>query len=200
MALGSDIRSGEWVDPNLHGPSPGLSLNARSFVKTHPRQGVRRPRSRRLVDLLAALNTRSHLCVPSAQPPLKRPSAPRLHPSAHPPSPPTASPASPLTAFRGAPASSSTTPHIARAAALLASHGHPDAQELFQLISECVREDNVNARVGRAGVRDGGSAGVTAAAVGDDALAGVPSPFDGLRRRAARVCAADTRRRFCSGL
>ncbi|KAJ7189712.1 hypothetical protein GGX14DRAFT_408584 [Mycena pura] len=99
-------------------------------------------------DITTPSTPRTHLCVASA----------RLHPSAHSPSPPTVSPASPLTAFWGAPASSSTTPHIARAAALLASHGHQDAQELFQLISECVREDNV--RVLREGVRDGGFSGV----------------------------------------
>ncbi|KAJ7204382.1 hypothetical protein GGX14DRAFT_569497 [Mycena pura] len=63
----------------------------------------------------------------------------RHHPSVCLPSPPPPLP-SLLTAFWDAHASSSTTPHSARAAALLASH---DAQELF---SECMHEEN--ARVG----------------------------------------------------
>ncbi|KAJ7193214.1 hypothetical protein GGX14DRAFT_592949 [Mycena pura] len=120
--------------------------------------------------------------VPSARPP----SAPRRHPSSI---SPTASPVSALTAFWDACISSSTTPHIARAAALLVSHEHQDVQELFQLLSECVREEN--ARVGREGARDHGFAGVTAAApADDDAQVGVLSPFGGLTatRRACLHC------------
>ncbi|KAJ7772434.1 hypothetical protein B0H16DRAFT_169623 [Mycena metata] len=66
-----------------------------------------------------------------------------------------------LTAFwdaRGAatvPTGSST-----KATALLASHEHQDAQELFQLLSECVREEA--ARVGK----EGGGRGIAAVATG----------------------------------
>ncbi|KAJ7739169.1 hypothetical protein B0H16DRAFT_66162 [Mycena metata] len=69
--------------------------------------------------------------------------------------------ASALTAFwdaRGAatvPTGSST-----KATALLASHEHQDAQELFQLLSECVREEA--ARVGK----EGGGRGIAAVATG----------------------------------
>ncbi|KAJ7195615.1 hypothetical protein GGX14DRAFT_545844 [Mycena pura] len=122
---------------------------------------------------------RTHLGVPSARPP----SAPRRHPSSI---SPTASPVSAPTAFWDARASSSTTPHIAQVAALLASHEHQDAQDLFQLLSECVREENT--RIGHEGARDRGFAGVAAAAApaDDDAQAGVLSSFDGLT--ATRAC------------
>ncbi|KAJ6470745.1 hypothetical protein C8R47DRAFT_1023391, partial [Mycena vitilis] len=86
-----------------------------------------------------------------------------------------------------------------KAAALLASHEHQDAQELFQLISECVREES--ARVGREGARDrgfGGALGLTGTGVngkvatpGGSAGEGVGvSPFDGLTatRRACVRC------------
>ncbi|KAJ7681862.1 hypothetical protein DFH06DRAFT_1387709 [Mycena polygramma] len=45
--------------------------------------------------------------------------------------------------------SASSNNNSLKAAALLASHEHQDAQELFQLISECVREES--AHVGRGG-------------------------------------------------
>ncbi|KAJ7181439.1 hypothetical protein C8R43DRAFT_823635, partial [Mycena crocata] len=76
----------------------------------------------------------------------------------------------------------------AKAAALLASHEHQDAQELFQLLSECVREEG--ARVAREGGRGRGFAGM--GLVGADGLsnANAPSPFDGLTatRRACVRC------------
>ncbi|KAJ7622713.1 hypothetical protein B0H17DRAFT_842474, partial [Mycena rosella] len=76
----------------------------------------------------------------------------------------------------------------AKAAALLASHEHQDAQELFQLLSECVREES--ARVSREGARDRGFGRALPAAEAEaDALA-APSPFDGLTatRRACVRC------------
>ncbi|KAJ7936420.1 hypothetical protein B0H13DRAFT_1562220, partial [Mycena leptocephala] len=80
-----------------------------------------------------------------------------------------------------------------KAAALLATHEHQDAQELFQLLSECVREESV--RVGREG---GEGSGVwvrilRSRAGGESSSAGEragQSPFDGLTatRRACVRC------------
>ncbi|KAJ7681865.1 hypothetical protein DFH06DRAFT_947857, partial [Mycena polygramma] len=74
-----------------------------------------------------------------------------------------------------------------KAAALLASHEHQDAQELFQLISECVREES--ARVGREGARDRGFGGALRLSGSGGEGVGV-SPFDGLTatRRACVRC------------
>ncbi|KAJ7919490.1 hypothetical protein B0H13DRAFT_2656774 [Mycena leptocephala] len=98
---------------------------------------------------------------PSAPSLLSRPSVRRLLPSIR----PSASSSSLTSAFWDAPRGASTTSNAsAKAAALLASHEHQDAQELFQLLSECVRE--------RARASDG------------------RSPFDGLTatRRACVRC------------
>ncbi|KAJ7189731.1 hypothetical protein GGX14DRAFT_607992 [Mycena pura] len=124
-----------------------------------------------LIDLLAALNTPD----PSGRP--LRATALVEALCTPPPSLGPSSAASPRT--RRGPARVARAPGRA---------GAP--QELFQLLSECVREEN--ARVGRESARDRGFAGVTAAAApaDDDALAGVPSPFDGLTatRRACLRC------------
>ncbi|KAJ7636341.1 hypothetical protein FB45DRAFT_828651 [Roridomyces roridus] len=78
----------------------------------------------------------------------------------------------------------------ARAAALLASHEHQDAQEFFQLISECVREER--ARVVAECTREFGLVGALEETdVGEEDELGLPlSPFDGLTatRRACVRC------------
>ncbi|KAJ6464352.1 hypothetical protein C8R45DRAFT_840408, partial [Mycena sanguinolenta] len=78
----------------------------------------------------------------------------------------------------------------AKATALLASHEHQDAQELFQLLSECVREEG--ARVVREGARDRGLGFASALALPSARmeLGTGPSPFDGLTatRRACVRC------------
>ncbi|KAJ7455772.1 hypothetical protein FB451DRAFT_1099175 [Mycena latifolia] len=93
----------------------------------------------------------------------------------------------------------------AKGAALLASHEHQDAQELFQLLSECVREER--ARVAREGGRDRGfalpamsplaspspspaEAGAAGDGPGAEDWEALASPFDGLTatRRACVRC------------
>ncbi|KAJ6578971.1 hypothetical protein B0H10DRAFT_2101135 [Mycena sp. CBHHK59/15] len=90
------------------------------------------------------------------------------------------------------------SPSGPKAAALLSSHEHQDAQELFQLISECVRDES--ARVAREAARDRGFAGAASSSSStgtpDPALplspsqSPAPSPFDGLTatRRACVRC------------
>ncbi|KAF7352124.1 USP domain-containing protein [Mycena venus] len=122
---------------------------------------------------------------PSARSLSSRPSA-RPPPSLDSPSP---SSSALTSAFWGearvaAPASASI-----KATALLASHEHQDAQELFQLLSECVREES--ARVVREGARDRGFGFAQAAAeVAAAEVAAPQSPFDGLTatRRACVRC------------
>ncbi|KAJ7095633.1 hypothetical protein C8R44DRAFT_380877 [Mycena epipterygia] len=129
---------------------------------------------------------------------------------------PSSSPPSPLRAtalvealcapqsFWGSPTSSSastgtsstSSTSSAKAAALLASHEHQDAQELFQLLSECVHEES--ARVVREGGKDRGLVGALAYPRADVAGGGgddldalmTQSPFDGLTatRRACVRC------------
>ncbi|KAJ7737414.1 hypothetical protein DFH07DRAFT_985524 [Mycena maculata] len=113
-----------------------------------------------LLDLLSALNTPSSSAAPLRATAL-------VEALCAPP---------PLTA------SGSTT--NLKASALLATHEHQDAQELFQLLSEAVREDAQ--RVAREGARSRGLA-LAVSAANPNALA---SPFDGLTatRRACVRC------------
>ncbi|KAJ7442788.1 hypothetical protein B0H11DRAFT_489708 [Mycena galericulata] len=101
----------------------------------------------------------------------------------------TPAPAPALSAFWDARQGSSSSSVGAKAAALLASYEHQDAQEFFQLLSESMREDS--ARVAREGARDRGFAAVAAVAAGvEEEDAGAASPFDGLTvtRRACVRC------------
>ncbi|KAF7353355.1 USP domain-containing protein [Mycena sanguinolenta] len=159
-----------------------------------------------LIDLLAALNTPASspaqplralalveaLCAPP--PSLDLSSSSSSSSSASP------STSSLATAFWSAVISNAPTNlgASAKATALLASHEHQDAQELFQLLSECVREEG--ARVIREGGRDRGLgfASILSTARGavsnegeDEVEAGMgTSPFDGLTatRRACVRC------------
>ncbi|KAF7302207.1 USP domain-containing protein [Mycena indigotica] len=128
-----------------------------------------------LIDLLDALNTPEPsgrplratalveaLCSP---PPNMDGSSDDLAPTS----------ASALSAFWGSGSSNLNLGASAKATALLASHEHQDAQELFQLISECVREDN--ARVSKEAARDRGFA---IASLETLSQASLTSPFDGL--------------------
>ncbi|KAJ7068830.1 hypothetical protein C8F01DRAFT_1119458 [Mycena amicta] len=93
-----------------------------------------------------------------------------------PPNTPPPSAASALSAFWGSGSSNLNLGASTKATALLASHEHQDAQELFQLLSECVREDN--ARVTKEAARDRGFA--FAATVNTSLQTSLTSPFDGL--------------------
>ncbi|KAF7332598.1 USP domain-containing protein [Mycena kentingensis (nom. inval.)] len=92
---------------------------------------------------------------------------------------PAPSAASALSAFWGSHSASSSLNlgASAKATALLASHEHQDAQELFQLVSECVREDSL--RVAKEGKRDRGFAATPIPAEGATGPS-LTSPFDGL--------------------
>ncbi|KAF7294218.1 USP domain-containing protein [Mycena chlorophos] len=130
-----------------------------------------------LIDLLDQLNTPDPagrplkatalveaLCSPP--PSMDNPSDDEPAPSA----------ASALSAFWGSGSTSLNLGASAKATALLASHEHQDAQELFQLISECVRDDAT--RVAKEGARDRGFALVPEE--GEAAPLSSSSPFDGL--------------------
>ncbi|CAK5282300.1 unnamed protein product [Mycena citricolor] len=88
-------------------------------------------------------------------------------------------------AFWGISTSSSKTDKSAKAAALLATHQHQDAQEFFQLLSEAIREET--ALVAADSARDRGFAGLSESEAG---MAAAVSPFDGLTatRRACVRC------------
>ncbi|KAK6981642.1 USP domain-containing protein, partial [Favolaschia claudopus] len=149
-----------------------------------------------LIDLLAALNTPTStqtplravalveaLCTPP--PPLSNSSSSTspYSSSLTSGSAPTTSAASILSAFWSSGTNSTSTAGGAskKATALLASHEHQDAQELFQLLSECVREEG--ARVWR---ERGSASGFASSSLGLD----FGAPFDGLTatRRACVRC------------
>ncbi|KAK6966612.1 USP domain-containing protein [Favolaschia claudopus] len=145
-----------------------------------------------LIDLLAALNTPTPtqtplravalveaLCTP---PPPSSSSASSYSSS----SSSSTTAASILSAFWGTHNTSTAGGASKKATALLASHEHQDAQELFQLLSECVREEG--ARVW-AEARSGRMLGL-ASASGFGGTLPSSSPFDGLTatRRACVRC------------
>ncbi|KAJ6470699.1 hypothetical protein DFH09DRAFT_1008192, partial [Mycena vulgaris] len=171
---------------------PPYLLAIRTRAETHD---VPTPVVDALLDLLAALNSPD----PAAARPLRATAlveALCAPPPALEPPPPGTGAASALAAFWDARGSGTAGSTSAKAAALLASHEHQDAQEFFQLLSECVREEG--ARVAREGGRDrgfalglGGNRGfVLGGGEEEEEALAAPSPFDGLTatRRACVRC------------
>ncbi|KAJ7098530.1 hypothetical protein B0H15DRAFT_1018848 [Mycena belliarum] len=150
-----------------------------------------------LLDLLAALNT------PAASPSPLRATALVEALCAPPPDMDFSSPSTALAFWASGGGSGSGSGTAPRAQALLASHEHQDAQELFQLVSEAVRDEG--ARVRREGalvrgfalplayphsaLRDEGE-DADADATADAGLGLAAGPFDGLTatRRACVRC------------